>query len=83
MIPTLKQLDNATQHESIGICLIAANGGDNAYETMLELGCKKPHSPQYEPMLLSYWIESIRSLLSSDYHAPETIAYFASIGIEA
>ena len=80
---TLKQLDNATQHESIGICLIAANGGDNAFETLQELGCKKPHSPQYEPMLLSYWIESIRSLLSSDTHSDEVVKFFASIGIEA
>jgi hypothetical protein len=82
---TLNQLDLATYNESSDIHNIAMSGEQNALDTLIEQGCTFTNGWQLlaHPMYLEYWVESIRGLLSSDYHAPETIKYFASIGIEA
>lgn len=85
MIPTVKQLEAAIHDNTGDIRDILLSGEDNSLTTLNESGFKYSNTWQLEenPMYLVYWIGSIRSLLSSDYHAPETIAYFASIGIEA
>ena len=82
---TFNQLDLATYHESAGIHDIAMSGEQNALDTLIGQGCTFTNGWQLlaHPMYVGYWVESIRCLLSSDYHAPETIEYFASIGIEA
>lgn len=85
MIPTVKQLESAIHDNTGAIRDILLSGENNAVTTINESGFKYSNIWQLEenPMYLVYWICSISSLLSSDYHAPETIAYFASIGIEA
>lgn len=82
---TLDQLETATYNESSDISNLAVSGEQNALDTLIEQGCKFTNGWQLlaHPMYLEYWVESIRGLLSSDYHAPETIEYFASLGIEA
>ena len=85
MIPTVKQLESAIHDNNGAIRDILLSGENNAVTTVNESGFEYSNIWQLEenPMYLVYWICSISSLLSSDYHAPETIAYFASIGIEA
>ena len=85
MIPTVKQLEAAIHGNNGAIRDILLSGENNSLTTLNESGFKFNSIWQLEenPMYWVYWVLSIRSLLSSDYHAPETIAYFASIGIEA
>ena len=85
MIPTVQQLEAAIHDNTGDIRDILLSGENNAVTTVNESGFKYSNIWQLEenPMYLVYWIGSIRSLLSSDYHAPETIEYFSSIGIEA
>ena len=85
MIPTVKQLEAAIHDNNGAIRDILLSGENNSVTTLNESGFKFNSIWQLEenPMYLVYWILSIRSLLSSDYHAPETIEYFSSIGIKA
>ena len=85
MIPTVQQLEAAIHENTGDIRDILLSGENNAVTTVNESGFKYSNIWQLEenPMYLVHWICSIRSLLSSDYHAPETIEYFSSIGIEA
>ena len=85
MIPTVQQLEAAIHDNTGDIRDILLSGENNSVTTINESGFKYSNIWQLEenPMYLVYWIGSIRGLLSSDYHAPETIEYFASIGIEA
>jgi hypothetical protein len=85
MMPTTKQLEDAIHGNTGEIRDILLSGENNSITTLHEHGLTFNHQWQLEenPLYLGYWIESIRGLLSSDYHAPETIEYFASIGIEA
>jgi hypothetical protein len=85
MIPTLKELEDAIHGNTGEIRDILLSGENNSLTTLNESGFKYSNTWQLEenPMYWAYWVLSIRCLLSSDYHAPETIEYFASIGIEA
>jgi hypothetical protein len=79
---TLKQLEEATNQWG-EISDIAMSAQCNAAETILEQGNTRPEEFSVYPEYESYWIGSIRSLLSDDEHEEETIKYFKSIGIES
>jgi hypothetical protein len=86
MMPTLKELENAIHGNTTGeIRDILLSGENNSIATLQEQGLTFNNQQQLDenPLYLGYWVHSIRILLSSDYHAPETIEFFASIGIEA
>ena len=85
MTHTRKKLEAAIHEGTHAVRDILLSGESNSVSTLIESGLKFSSVWQMEesPMYLEYWVESIRGLLSSDYHSPETIEYFASIGIEA
>jgi hypothetical protein len=85
MTPTRKKLEAAIHEGTRVVRDIILSGESNSVSTLIESGLKfrSVWQMENEPLYLVYWVESIRGLLSSDYHSAETIEYFASIGIEA